>query len=79
MGTPDENRQEENALTGQAEAAFRRRQDAFLRVHAQLYPIGDGRPTEDSMKDMDEAESEWKAVAAEMERITQEIRSGKRK
>jgi len=75
MGTPEENRQEENASIERADAAFRRRQDAFLRVHAQLYPIGDGRPTEE----LDEAEAEWKAVAADMERITQEIRSGKRK
>jgi hypothetical protein len=31
------------------------------------------------MKELDEAEAEWKAAQAEMDRISQEIRSGKRK
>ena len=79
MGTPEENRQEENATIERADAAFKRHQHAFLKVHAQLCPIGNGSPTENSMKALDEAEAEWKAAAADMDRITQEIRSGKRK
>jgi hypothetical protein len=78
VGTPKENREEERASIERADATFKRRQDAFFKVHRQFYPYGNGNPTEDSMKELDEAEADWQAAQAEMDRISQEIRSGKR-
>ena len=79
MDTPEKNRREEEAAIERERDAFERRQEAFLRVHKQFLPRGNGMPTEDSMRELDRAGAEWKAAHAELERIVQEIRSGKRR
>lgn len=79
MDTSERNRREEQAAIERERKAFERRHKAFLGVHKQFLPLGNGTPTDDSMNELDRADVEWKAANAELERIVQEIRSGKRR
>ena len=79
MATPEEQRKEEMASIERERKAFDRRQAAWLAVHRQFLPLGNGRPTLDSMKEFDAAEKEWQAASAEMDRIADEIQTGKRR
>jgi len=71
-------RNEEHRALLQLDRSFRRRQEAFLRMNEQWTPRGTGLPTEDSLKELDDAEDEFRAAQAECDRIVGEIRSGKR-
>jgi hypothetical protein len=48
-------------------------------VQRQFLPIGNGQPTLESMEELEAAENEWRAAEADMDRITDEIRTGKRR
>ena len=58
--------------------AFQRKQEAYFRLNGQWLPHGNGLPTEKSISEMDAAEEAFRAAQAEVDRITQEIRAGKR-
>jgi hypothetical protein len=45
MGTPEENRRDEQASIERERKAFERRQKAFMQVHRQFLPFGNGSPT----------------------------------
>lgn len=79
MATPEEQRKEELESIERERNAFERRQAAWLAVHRQFIPLGSGRPTNSSMEEFEAAEKEWRDACAVMERIAQEIRSGKRR
>ncbi len=57
---------------------FHRQQEAFLDLNGQWLPHGNGLPTDESISEAAAAEKEFRAAQAEVERITQEIRVGKR-
>ncbi len=78
MATSEENRNEEEAALERERCAFEKRQAAFLKVHHQFLPYGNGAPTVESMDELDKAEAEYKAAEADMDRIAEEIRTGKR-
>jgi len=69
---------EEHRALVRLEKAFQRRQEAFFRLNGQWLPHGNGLPTDESMSEMDVAEEEFRAAQVEVDRITQEIRAGKR-
>jgi hypothetical protein len=79
MATPEEQRREEEEAIEQERTAFHRRQKAFLAVHRQFLPFGNGVPSVDSLNEMDEAEAEWRRAVAVCDRIRDEIRSGRRR
>jgi hypothetical protein len=79
MATPEENREEEDQAIDRERAAFERHQKALTAVTRQFYPIGNGVPTRESLDEADAAEEEWEAARAVVERISAEIRSGKRR
>ena len=79
MVNPDEQRKEEIESIKRERKAFERRQAAWIAVHRQFIPFGNGRPTSASMEEFDAAEKEWRGACAVMERIAEEIRSGKRR
>ena len=79
MGTPEEQRAEERAALDRERRAFERRQAAFLAVTKQFYPKGDGVPATQDLDELDAANTEWEAAKVEVDRITDEIRTGKRR
>jgi hypothetical protein len=79
MGTPEEQRAEERAALDRERRAFERRQAAFLAVTKQFYPKGDGLPATHDLDELDAANAEWEAAKAEVDRITDEVRTGKRR
>jgi len=78
MGTPEENRKEEEMIIERVRQAFERRQTVFLKVRHQFYSLGNGQPTPASLDELDQVNAEYKAAQAEMDRVTDEIRTGKR-
>jgi len=79
MDTPEEQRAEERAALDRERRAFERRQAAFLAVTKQFYPKGDGLPVTHDLDELDAANAESEAAKAEVDRITDEIRTGKRR
>jgi len=79
MNTFEEQRAEERAAIDNERRAFERRQAALLAVTKQFYPQGNGHPAAGDLDDLDIADAEWKTANAEVERITDEIRTGKRR
>lgn len=71
-------RNEEHRAMVRWEEAFQRKQDAYFALNRQWLPHGNGLPTEASISEVDAAEEEFRAAKAEVDRITQEIRTGKR-
>ena len=71
-------RNEEHRAMVRWEEAFQRKQDAYFGLNRQWLPHGNGLPTEESISEVDAAEKEFRAAQAEVDRITQEIRTGKR-
>jgi len=69
---------EEHRAMVRWEEAFQRKQDAFFSLNRQWLPHGNGLPTEESISEVDAAEEELRAAKAEVDRITSEIRAGKR-
>lgn len=57
---------------------WERRQKAFFAVHARWLPHGSGRPSMESLDELESADREWKAAKAQADRIVQEIREGRR-
>lgn len=77
--TPEEQRAEEQAAIEREHLAFERKQAAWSAVHRQFLPFGNGAPTGDAMDEFEAAEAEWREAQADMVRIAEEIRSGKRR
>jgi transcriptional regulator with XRE-family HTH domain len=71
-------RNEEHRALARLEEAFQRRQEAYFGLNEQWLPHGNGVPTDDSISEEHAAEEEFRAAQAEVDRITQEIRAGKR-
>jgi transcriptional regulator with XRE-family HTH domain len=71
-------RNEEHRALVRLEEAFHRKQEAYFGLNAQWLPHGNGLPTEESISEVDAAQEEFRAAQAEVDRITQEIRAGKR-
>jgi|HubBroStandDraft_6_1064221.scaffolds.fasta_scaffold1840933_1 hypothetical protein len=79
-----EHREETDAIARERKA-FRKRQEAFAAMNSHAIAGRDGIPTlspsEAGMASVDEfnaAHEEWLTAKAEVERILEEIRSGKR-
>jgi hypothetical protein len=72
-------RDEENLAIERVEKAFKRQQDATFAVMNQMIPRGNGVLSQASLDELDDAKAEFKAARAEMDRIVDEIRSGKRR
>ncbi|CAD9227672.1 conserved hypothetical protein [Burkholderia cenocepacia] len=77
--SPEEQRSEEQAALERERRAFERRQKAFITVTKQFRPHGSGQPSTDDLNELDAADAEWRAADAEMRRIGEEIRAGKRR
>ena len=77
--TPEEQRAEEQAALERERRAFERRQLAFINVTKQFRPHGTGNPSADDLNELDAADAEWRAADAEIQRIGEEIRTGKRR
>jgi transcriptional regulator with XRE-family HTH domain len=60
------------------EEAFERRQRAFVEMHQQFLPHGNGCPSDESIARFDAADEEWRHAKEEAERIISEIRAGLR-
>ena len=71
-------RNEEHRALVRLEDAFQRKQEAYFRLNRQWLPHGNGLPNDDSISEMDAAEEAFRAAQAEVDRITREIRAGKR-
>lgn len=69
---------EEHQALVRMEEAFQRQQEAFFGLNRQWLPHGNGLPTEASISEVDAAQAEFRAAQAEVDRITAEIRAGKR-
>jgi transcriptional regulator with XRE-family HTH domain len=69
---------EEHRALVRLEEAFQRRQQAYFRLNGQWLPHGNGLPTDATMSEADAANEEFHAAQAEVDRITQEIRAGRR-
>ena len=61
-----------------AEVTFQRYQEAIFALNQQFLPRGNGVLSEDSLAELQVAKSEHEAAKREMDRIADEIRSGKR-
>jgi hypothetical protein len=77
--TPAEQRDEENLSIERAEKAFQRQRDAVFALTRQMIPRGNGVLTQASLDELDAAQAEFRAARADMDRIVDEIRSGKRR
>jgi len=42
-----------------AAAAAKRKHDAWVAIQKQLLPFGDGRPSQESIEELERAENEW--------------------
>lgn len=51
---------------------------AYFELNGQWLPRGNGLPTDESISEVDAVEEEFRAAQTEVDRITQEIRAGKR-
>ena len=69
---------EEHRALLRLEDAFERKQQAFFQLNRQWLPHGDGLPIDENISEVDAAEAEFRAAKAEVDRITQEIRAGRR-
>ncbi|WP_211462902.1 hypothetical protein [Collimonas silvisoli] len=79
MNTFEEQRAEERVAIENQRRAFERRQAAFLAITKQFYPQGSGQPAASDLDNLAAADAEWKTANAEVERIADEIRTGKRR
>lgn len=79
MVSQENQRNEEKAALEKERKAFERFQVAFFAVNSQLLPHGNGAPTEESLDALESTKSDWDRAKAEIDRITEEIRIGKRK
>ena len=79
MATPQEQREEEQLALDNERKAFERRQAAFLNVNRQFFPNGNGMPAAADLGELDAADKEWKEAKALVERMVDEIRSGRRR
>ncbi|MGF7192425.1 hypothetical protein JOE11_005503 [Robbsia andropogonis] len=79
MTSVEEQRAEERAAIDNERRAFERRQRAFIKVHQQFAPQGNGAPADADLEELDAADADHRAAVAEMDRISEEIRAGKRR
>lgn len=69
---------EQHALDNE-HRAFGRRQAAFYALIKQATPHGNGLPAPSDLDEWESAEADWKAANAEVERIADEILTGRRR
>jgi len=69
---------EEHRALVRLDEAFQRLQEAYFELNGQWLPHGNGLPTNESISEEHAANDEFRAAQAELDRITQEIRAGKR-
>jgi hypothetical protein len=72
-------RDEEDQAIERAQKAHERYQNAIFGVMHQMIPHGNGVLTQGSLDEVEAARVEDKAARAEMDRIVDEIRTGKRR
>ena len=72
------NQNEEHLALVRLEEAFQRKHAAYIGLNRQWLPHGNGLPSDESISEADAAEEEFRAAQAEVDRITQDIRAGKR-
>lgn len=70
--------EEQDALDNERRA-FERRQAAFLALIRQFAPQGNGLPAASDLDEWEAADTDWKVASAEVERIADEIRTGRRR
>ncbi len=79
MSTFADQQAEEQAALDNERRAFERRQAAFFALIKQSTPQGNGLPAASDLVEWEAAEADWKTASAEVERIVDEIRAGKRR
>jgi hypothetical protein len=79
MTLEEQQRDEENLAIERSEKAHQREQNAIFAVMHQMIPNGNGVLTQASLDELGAAQAEFKAARAEMDRIVDEIRSGRRR
>lgn len=77
--SPQQQREEENFVIERMEKAHQRRQATFVALLGEFLPRGKGVLTQTSLDEHAAAQAEFMAARAEMDRIANEIRSGKRR
>ncbi|ASU39423.1 hypothetical protein hmeg3_14740 [Herbaspirillum sp. meg3] len=78
MANVDEQRAEELAAMNNERRTFERRQRAFQKVIQQFAPQGNGAPAKADLEELDTADADHRKAVAAMDRISEEIRAGKR-
>ncbi len=79
MSTFEKQQAEEHTALENERRALKRRQDAIVVVTKQFYPQGNGQPAASDMDEWEAADADWKAANAEVERICDKIRTGRRR
>jgi len=79
MPNPEQQRVEEEAALEIERCAFERRQAAVFYVQRQFLPYGNGQPTEESMRELEEADASLQIARSNVDRIIQQIRTGERR
>jgi len=79
MTVHEEQHREESNILDRERTAFQRFKTALFAVRRQFYPLGNGIPTDESSSEFEAAKCEWDAARAEVDRIAEEIRTGKRR
>jgi len=76
---PQEQRDDEDMAIARAQNAHQRYQDAIFAVMHQMIPHGNGVLTQAILDDLDAARAEDNAARENLDRILDEIRTGKRR
>lgn len=79
MSQIEEQRAEERAALERERRAFERKQAAFYEIAKQFYPAGNGQLDANALAELAAADAEWQVANAEVERILEEIKTGKRR
>lgn len=78
MTNNEKQNEEESNILERERSAFQRFQTASLAGSRQFLPLGNGTPTDESLVESEAAKREWDTAKAEMTRIAEEKRTGKR-
>lgn len=79
MPSYEDNHREEKAALDSERIAFQRFQSALSAVNRQCFPLGNGTPTDESFVEFESAKAAWHSARAEIDRIVEEIHTGKRR
>ena len=78
MSKYDDYRKEEETAIERERIAFEKQQKAWIKVQRQFQPFGNGAPTQPSLAELDQADTEYRATDAEVDRLMAELRDGRR-